>query len=215
MRATCIAARRLIEDPTRLAAEVLDPLLFFLLAQSDRTPVHAAGVMIGDRAVALAGPSGSGKSTLALAAMEQGLAVLSDDTLYIQLRPQLRVWGVRRPLHVFPHDAPRFTGAVRLRRGKLKTVVPLGSAASRPHADKAALVVLRRGEALDLAPLDCEEALSSLGPLEPGFDLFAEESAEALNALAQGGAWRLTLTQDPGAAIDVLCERLGVAAQAS
>jgi hypothetical protein len=111
-------------------------------------------------------------------------------------------------LHVFPEDAPRFTGAARLRGGKLKTVVPMTLAAAHPCADEAALVVLRRGDALELTELDPEEAASSLGPLEPGFDLLAEESAEAVRVLAQGGAWRLTLTDDPHAAIDLLCERL-------
>jgi hypothetical protein len=208
MRAACAAPRGVFEDPYRLAAEILDPLLLFLLARSGRAPVHAAGVVIGDRALALAGPSGSGKSTLALAAMERGLKILSDDTLYIQLRPHFRVWGVRRPLHVFPQDAPRFTGAVRLRGGKLKTAAPMAPEAAQPFADRAALVVLQRGAVLGLAELDPEEAISSLGPLEPGFDLLPEESAEALRALARGGAWRLTLTHDPRAAVDLLCERL-------
>jgi hypothetical protein len=208
-RACCVVPRRLAGDARALADEALDTILLFLLARAGRAPVHAAGVLVGDTALALAGRSGSGKSTLALAAMARGLRILSDDTLYIQLRPGFRVWGVPRPLHVFPENAPRFTESTRLRGGKLKSVVPLApGAGDAAFAEKAVLVVLERGERLDLQPLDAEDALARLGPLEPGFDLLPEQSAEALVALAAGGAWRLTLTHDPGAAIDLVCERM-------
>jgi hypothetical protein len=170
--------------------------------------VHAAGILAGDTALALAGPSGSGKSTLALAAMARGLRILSDDTLYIQLRPRLRVWGLARPLHVFPKDAPRFTQGVRLRAGKLKAVAPLEPGAWARSADKARLVLLRRGEALALERIDAQAACDALAPLEPGFDLLRAESEQAMRALARDGAWRLTLAADPGAAIDFLLERL-------
>ena len=124
-RAHCVVPRRLLGDASTMAESVTDTLLLFLLARTGRTPMHAAGVMVGDTALVLAGPSGTGKSTLALAAAERGLRILSDDTLYIQLQPATRIWGFQRPLHVFPQDAPRFTGGTRLRGGKLKAVVPL------------------------------------------------------------------------------------------
>ncbi len=213
-RARASVARRLIEDPAALAAQVTDTLLLFLLTHSGRTPLHAAGVMLGDTAVALAGPSGSGKSTLALAAMARGLPILSDDTLYIQLQPSLKVWGFRRPLHVFPEDAPRFTAGVRLRGGKLKAVAPLPREAFAPVAERAVLVLLERGEALKLTRLDAEATAAGLSRLEPGFDLLAWESAEAVGVLAAGGGWRLTLSRDPGAAIDFLRERLPLEVEA-
>ena len=99
------------DDLTR----VTDTLLLFLLTRSGRIPVHAAGVVIGKMAVVLAGPSGTGKSTLSLAAMARGLRILSDDTVYIQLQPSLRIWGFPRPVHVFPADAPRFTAGRAIR----------------------------------------------------------------------------------------------------
>jgi hypothetical protein len=206
-RARCVVPRRLAADPGVLAEAVLDPILLFLLARAGRTPVHAAGVLAGETALVLAGRSGSGKSTLALAAMARGLRILSDDTLYIQLRPSFRVWGVPRPLHVFPEIAPRFTAGTRLRGGKRKAVVPLPREAQAPLAEKAVLVVLDRGERLGLEPLAGRAALARLSRLEPGFDLLVRESAEALGALADAGAWRLTLTDDPASAIDLLCER--------
>ncbi len=208
-RAHGVVPAWLAEDPKALADRVLDTLLLFLIARAGRTPVHAAGVMIGDRVAVLAGPSGAGKSTLALRAMERGLRILSDDTLYIQLHPAFRAWGLPRPLHVFPETAPRFSQGTRLRAGKLKLVAPLAPEAARSFADDAVLVVLDRGERLALTPIAPEAALARLGPLEPGFDLLRRESDEALGALARRGAWRLALTGDPGAAIDLLCERLG------
>jgi hypothetical protein len=207
-RARCTAPRRLLGDPAAMAAEVTDTLLLFLLARCGRTPVHAAGVLLGDTTLLLAGPSGSGKSTLALAAMRRGLPILSDDTLYIQLRPSLRIWGVPRPLHVFPEDAPRFTSGRRLRGGKLKAIVPLAAGAAGGFADKARLILLERGERLALERLDAEAARAGLSRLDPGFDLLPEESAQAARALAAGGGWRLTLARDPDAAVDFLCERL-------
>jgi hypothetical protein len=207
-------SRRLVDDPAALAA-MTDTLLLFLLTRLGRTPLHAAGVMLGGVAVVLAGPSGSGKSTLALAAMARGLSILSDDTLYIQLRPSLRIWGFRRPLHVFPQDAPRFTQGVRLRGGKLKAVVPLTpEAAAGASADRAAVVLLERGERLALARLDAEATVAGLSRLEPGFDLLAAESAAAIRVLAARGGWRLTLSRDPGAAIDFLRERLPLVSEA-
>jgi hypothetical protein len=171
--------------------------------------VHAAGVLLGETALVLAGPSGSGKSSLALAAMERRLPILSDDTLYIQLRPSLRVWGMRRPLHVFPQDAPRFMPDRRLRGGKLKAVVPLARTASVRFADKALVILLERGGALGFEPLSPDAVAAGLSRLDPGFDLLPEESAEAARALAGRGGWRLTLSRDPAAAIELLRERLG------
>lgn len=208
LTAVCRVPRGLAARPGALASEVTDPLLLFLLTRSGRTPLHAAGVMCGRTAAVLAGPSGSGKSTLSLAAVARGLRILSDDTVYIQLQPSLRVWGMPRPVHVFPADAPRFTPETRLRAGKLKAVLPLPPWSEPPVAELAAVVLLERGETIRLEPVEPSVAALALSRLEPGFDLLAEQSARAVAALTRSGAWRLTLARDPGAAIDVLVERL-------
>jgi hypothetical protein len=207
LTAFCSVAPELIAQPGRLASEVLDTLLLFLLTRSGRTPIHAAGVMCGETAVLLAGPSGSGKSTLSLAAMARGLQILSDDTVYIQLQPRLRVWGFPRPLHVFPADAPGFIQGTRLRAGKLKAVVPLSPWSGPPVADRAAVVLLERSGEIRLDPIEALVAANALSRLEPGFDLLRQESAKATAALTASGAWRLTLARDPAAAIDVLVDR--------
>ena len=170
--------------------------------------------MCGQTAVVLAGPSGSGKSTLSLAAMARGLQILSDDTVYIQLQPRLRIWGFPRPVHVFPADAPGFIQETRLRGGKLKAVVPVPPRSELPVADHAAVVVLERGEAVRLQPIAPSVAAAALSRLEPGFDLLARESAAAIAAVTALGCWRLTLTRDPGAAIDALMDRFGVVSAA-
>jgi hypothetical protein len=205
-RAACTVAERLVGERTALAFAT-DTLLLFLLARSGRTPVHAAGVVLDGLALALAGPSGSGKSTLALAAMKRGLDVLSDDTIYVQHAPHLRVWGFPRPIHVFREDAPAGTHPMRDQGGKRKAAIPL--AARALFADRAALVLLERGERAALTPIDGDTAIAGLGRLEPGFDLLADQSAAAMRLLAEGGAWRLTLERDPHAAIDLLCREFG------
>jgi hypothetical protein len=204
LSAACTVPESLLGEPARLAEEVTDTLLLFLLTRSGRVPLHAAAFVCGDIAVLLAGPSGSGKSTLTLAAMSRGLRILSDDTVYIQLQPRLRIWGFPRPAHVFPADAPGFIGATRLRGGKLKAAIKLPPWREPPVADQAALVLLTRGNTIQLEPVAQAVAAASLSRLDAGFDLLAQESAQAIAAITAHGAWHLTLAQDPDAAIQTL-----------
>ncbi len=203
--AWCAVSPALAADPPRLAAEALDTLLLFLLTRAGRVPLHASGVVVRGTAAVLSGPSGSGKSTLALAALGAGLPVLSDDTVYVQLRPALRVWGFPRPIHVFPDDAPAGAGGgLRLRSGRWKTAVPLPSSGP-PVADRAALFLLERGNRAALRPLDAQEAVDGVvASLEPGFDHFREQLPAAVRAIAAGGAWRLTLSAHPAEALRLL-----------
>jgi hypothetical protein len=193
-----------------LTREAIDTLLLFLLCRSGRIPLHAAGVMIGETAVLLSGPSGAGKSTLSLAAMARGLRILSDDTVYIQMLPRLRIWGLPRPVHVFPADAPGFIGETRLRAGKLKVAAPVPAWPGPPVAERVAVVLLERGDQVRLEPVAPEVAAVALSRLEPGFDLLGRESAEAITAVTAESAWRLTLTRDPAAAVEALVERFGL-----
>jgi hypothetical protein len=48
--------------------------------------LHASGVVLQDQAVLFAGHSGAGKSSLAAALLRRGAALLSDDTVALQLR---------------------------------------------------------------------------------------------------------------------------------
>lgn len=202
----CTVPAALIDDAPALAEIVTDPLLLFLLTRAGRTPIHASGVMIGGTAAILSGPSGTGKSTLALAAARRGLPVLSDDTVYVEPGPPLRVWGFPRPIHVFAEEAPAGDHRHRLRGGKLKAAIPLP--VPQLAADRAVLVLLERGSRLAAKAADPAEALAALSALEPGFDLLRADTEAALRALSAAGTLRLTLTDDPQAAIDLLSERL-------
>ena len=200
--AACKVPQRLVGQAGALASEITDTLLLFLLARSGRTPVHAAGFMLAGTAWMLMGPSGSGKSTLALAAAQRGLRILSDDTLYVQLEPRFRLWALPRPIHVFAHDAPAGAHPTRNRGGKRKAAIAVPNALG--YADTAVPILLKHGEQLELTKLDPTKARACLPPLEPGFDLLRQQSAAVADALLNQGAWRLTLTRDPDAAITFL-----------
>jgi hypothetical protein len=206
-RAGCHLSADYLGSPDALRAEVIEPLVLYLVCRSDRVPVHASAFCVGDLAVLLAGPSGSGKSCLALAADAVGLAALSEDTTYLQFRPGFRAWGWSGPAHVLPANAP--VGAVfptRRRNGTTKYAVPLasGSCIEGGSASRAVLCILTRGDRVSLERLSAAEAMRQLEPLEPGFDLMADEVCRAHAALARKGAWQLTLSRDPGEAIRCL-----------
>jgi hypothetical protein len=203
-RARAIVSRQLTQDAAAFV-ELLDTLLLFLLARHGRTPVHASAFMLRDVALVLAGPSGSGKSTLALAAAQRGCPVLSDDMVFVQREPQLIVWGFPRPMHLFPEDAPAGDHRTRMRNEKLKASVPIGT--TQLKAKRAVLIVLERGSAPCLSPIDGQAAVELLMNLDAGFDLLEQESRSAIEALASGGAWRLTLASDPAVAIAFLASR--------
>jgi hypothetical protein len=198
----CVVPTELASDPERLGAEVVDPLLLFLLTRAGRVPVHAAGVCIGETAVVLAGSSGSGKSTLAHAALRAGLGVLSDDTVFVEREPELRVWGYPRSIHLLQDSAAAagVDGEPRLRGGRWKIAVP--SSPAPTSATRAVLCLLDRGDAVSLRPIPPEEAVAALvGALDPGFDHFGAETPDVARALAAGGAWRLTLSAEPEEAV--------------
>lgn len=208
-------------DQPRSIRHALDTLTLFLLTRLDREPLHAAAIAADDgRSLVLAGPSGIGKSTLALAALRAGLRVLTDDAVYLQLRPRLRVWAMGRPLHVPVRTAQRFAGltgiaAVPRPGGKRKVPVelqPPGGGVLEPGvAERAGLCVLERGAARpDIEPIAAEEAVRAIvSRLDPGFDLFSATIPERLRALASGGAWRVRVGDHPETALPAILDLLG------
>lgn len=188
----------------RLFVEAIDTVVLFLVAHTGRIPIHAAAFMLQDTAIVLAGPSGSGKSTLALAAAQAGLAVLSEDTVFVQLRPKLRLWSRTEAIHVLEKDAPVGTSsAMRYRSGRWKKILPVD--APQNCADKAVLCVLAPGDGPSLTPMLPDDAVIAVtAHPEPGFDLYGARSVEAARLLAGNGAWRLTLSKSPREAIDLI-----------
>ncbi|MFS2013663.1 HPr kinase/phosphorylase [Azospirillum sp. CT11-132] len=75
-------------DPQDLSVFLLGTSLGLLLHQRGLFPLHASGVAIGGRGVALSGPSGIGKSTLVAALAARGHELLADDICTIDFGPQ-------------------------------------------------------------------------------------------------------------------------------
>ena len=75
------------QDPLILedaALYLLGPILGFMLRLRGITCLHASGVVVEQKALALAGGSGAGKSTLAAAFAAAGFPVLTDDILPLE-----------------------------------------------------------------------------------------------------------------------------------
>jgi len=231
MTAVAHLAPELLAAPERLRA-VLDALVLFLLTPLDRQPVHAAAVAHGGAGLVLAGRGGAGKSTLAYAAQRAGLDVLTDDAVYVQLEPALRVWTLRRPLHLAPDAArwfPELAGLPTTLRANGKrriAVMPQtppgqqrdpGRARPTPAATRTwGLCLLERapGAAPAAVPIAADEAVARVvADLEPGFDVWRETIGPRVAALARGGAWRLRVGTDPRAAAPIIRELLDCVAR--
>jgi hypothetical protein len=187
--------------------DLINTLVLFLVGHAGRVPLHASAVILDGTAIVFAGASGAGKSTLALAASRAGLALLSDDTVFVQTLPVFRLWSLAGAIHVFARDAPPGSdGAMRFRAGRWKRSLV---APERRHvAHKAVLCVLERGDTVGLTPLTAEDAVRNLtvNP-EPGYQFYGDASVAAARALAGEGAWRLTLSADPTEAIALILQR--------
>jgi hypothetical protein len=205
----------LLADEPNLRHSVIECLGFLLVNYRDRTPVHAAAVVGGGRAVLLAGQSTAGKSTLCYACVRAGFDLLSEDTVCVSLARGLRVWGHPGPIHLLP-DAPRFFPELaalepRVRaNGKLKLAVDvaaLGMGRLATHADRALVCFVARaeGRASRLEPMPADAALAALAdPREPGFDLLAGRAPAAAAALVAGGAYRISVGADLDDAVGLL-----------
>jgi hypothetical protein len=196
----CAVTPEFLGDPARLASDVLDTIVLFMLSRRGRIPIHAAGILDGDTAVVLAGPSGLGKSTLALASVGAGFRLLSDDALYVQTRPRFRLWGHPRPVRLLEIPAPYLawrTPADPVRRGgRWKNSILLRSDEIVLHADRSVLCILQRGwgESRRMVPGEAVDRL--MARLDPGFDHFADVLPAAYETIARHGAWELSLSPD-------------------
>ncbi len=179
----------LVADRLHFRTEVLEAMTLALLSHFDRHPVHAAAVALNGRAVLLAAPSGTGKSTLAYHCHLDGLALLGEDHVRVQLEPRVRVWGwparVRLLADATTPDAAK--EAIYLRSG-MQLV-----------ADELSVCCLTRdGGPASLEPLDFAALASALDEqMTPGFDRFPARWPAVRDALAKRGGWRLNLSSDP------------------
>jgi serine kinase of HPr protein (carbohydrate metabolism regulator) len=165
--------------------------------------------------VLLVGESGAGKSTLAYLAQTEGLEVLSEDTVWIQIIPVLRVWGRPRALHLLPGAEAHFpelrANAVSLRpNGKSKLTVPTGPADEQwtCAVNGAMVCLLQRGAAsAQLSRLGTAAVYEALARSpSAGFDRYPERREECARRLAENGGWQLSLSADPREALPLLRE---------
>jgi hypothetical protein len=179
---------------------VLEHLALFLVTRLDRTPVHAAALVHGDRAFVLAGPSGVGKSSLSYAAVARGWRVLSEDAVFVQRVGGLRLWGRPRALHLSPTAVLLFpelaSVAPTLRPdGRTKVRVPLlGSARAEVPWTGASVLCFLSAEpgAVPLDPLSPASARAEMrATLQGGFHRFADHLDACVDAVSSGGCWRV------------------------
>jgi len=198
-----------------------------LPTRRDRHPIHAAALRLGDRALILHGRSGAGKSTLCYVASRHGMEVLADDAIRVQRTPSLRVWGGAgdrsrdsgnaRHIHVRPDVRERYAelrehDALPLRNtGPLKYVVTLPSRETQsrtPFVSRVRVCVIS-SERCDgptaCAPVSEDEIVATiLSAPESWSDFHPAGREPAVRAIARGGGWRLTLSNDPDAALPCL-----------
>jgi hypothetical protein len=203
----------LAADEPNLRSLVIECLGLILTTRRDRTPVHAAGVLRGGRALLLYGASTAGKSTLCYACLRAGFQLLAEDAVHVSLHGGLRLWGNPGQIHLLP-DAPRLfpelashTPQVQS-NGKLKLAIDAaalgGLALSHSGPALVCLVERRPGQASRLEPIPAAEVAAALGdPREPGFNLLREQAPRAASALAASGAFRLRVG-DPASAVALL-----------
>jgi hypothetical protein len=215
--AVLYASTGLVAHRDRFRTAMLEAMTFSLLSHFDRHPLHAAAVGRSGSAVLLAAPSGTGKSTLAYVAHRAGLDVLSEDHVWIQREPVLRVWGWPGSVRLTAGAVAHFPEVERLGArsfvdGKEKLAVELGASAApgRRPARSAVVCLLERGEGpVSLQRVGSAELVSSLSrSLAPGFDRFPERHHATIAAISGGGGWRLRLSPDPADALPCLLRML-------
>ena len=193
--------RGLVADRMHFRTEVLEAVTLALLSHFDRHPVHAAAVALNGRAVLLAAPSGTGKSTLAYHCHLDGLELLGEDHVRMQLEPRVRVWGWPARVRLLAR-APECAGAdSRTASPHDKQAIPLerGMSVARLVARDVAVCLLERdGGSASLTPIDATTLARALdAQLAPGFDRFPQRWSRVRDALARRGGLSLNLSSDP------------------
>jgi hypothetical protein len=202
----------LVESRAHFRSAVLEAITLSLVSHFDRHPVHASAITANGRTILFAGTSGSGKSTLAYVAHSAGIDVLSDDRVWVQLKPHFRIWGWPWSMRLLPETAAVFpeiahVGAPSTENGRTKLAIDLedGTSRRRWSAEQPVVCILARGERASLqriSPAALAEALR--GQLAAGFDRFPERHDAVVRALTAAGGWRLGLSRDPREALGLV-----------
>lgn len=179
----------------------------------DGEMIHAAGVMVGDRAALIVGPSGAGKSSLALACLRRGHRLLGDDFLLLH---DGHASAVYRRLKV--HDATlALLGGDVSDVGRVINAQTLGEKriidTDRRHIwngslEVGAVFIPRVAEAAGWAPLPAAEAVRrALGPTMQGLLGGASGSLRRIAQLMRSTpAYEITVGPDLDANARVLVD---------
>jgi len=213
--ALIVVSPAMLEHPYYLRCELIEFTIFTLAARDQAVvALHAACVGRGDRGVLLLGESGAGKSTATLQSMLAGLAVLSEDVVFVDPRRGLAT-GVPNFLHLRregldllePALARRIRRAplIRRRSGVLKHELDLrreaGGAARRPLRLVATVVLSKRRSRNGslLTALPAGQLLRALDGDQP-YARAKPRWRELRRALAALPAFRLMRGDDPAEA---------------
>jgi hypothetical protein len=196
-------------DPVNTRALLTGPIQAVLWHQRRLLPLHANAVVVGDRAVALAGPSAAGKSALAATLAQDGHDILADnicvvdiDAPHITALPgvtHLRLW--RDTLDGLGVAADGLCPALS---GKEKFFVERWNVCREPRP-LAAVIVLVRRSTIALA-IERLSGLAAVGALRDTVHMRRPASAlgrdaeifTSLTKMMTSGVtvWRLTLPDD-------------------
>jgi len=135
--ASIVISETLAACPYHARYELIEFALLTLLARvRGLVPLHAACVGDGSRALLLLGDSGAGKSTLCFHAAMDGLALLAEDSLFVE--PRTLVSCALPPFVHLRQDAVRFLD------GRLRRAVRASPVIRRRSGERKYEVDLRR-----------------------------------------------------------------------
>jgi hypothetical protein len=216
------ASDGLVSDGEAFRAGFLEAATLALVTHFDRQPVHAAAIGNAGKTLLLMGPSGAGKSTLAYLARTDGLSVLSEDMVWAQLEPSLKIWSMPRAIHLLDDAGRHFpeleSEPVSLQQnGKVKMTLSLehDAQSSSPVADVVVCLLRPRCTAASVGALTPTELQSTLlHDPDAGFDRYPERRAACIRALSANGGWRLSLSNNAHDALPFLRELLRASSSA-
>ncbi|NOZ06934.1 MAG: hypothetical protein GXP41_11400 [Chloroflexi bacterium] len=174
---------------------LLGPVLSFWLERQGLPALHAAAVVVDDRAIAFLSANKGGKSSLAAAFMQAGFPLLSDDIVPVERAggafvgrpgyPQMRLW---------PEEAQHFLGCYEdldlVHPMLSKRRVPVGGDGFGDFCDHSQpLACLYLPERRDPANSGAQIEIVPVSPRDAVFELirhsFAVRMAEAVGLAAQ------------------------------
>ncbi len=158
-------------------------------------PLHASGVIAGDRVYAFTGPSGAGKSTLAAGLGPRGFALMCDDTLVLDMgmNPPRALPGHKR-LKLWP-DAVELSGVEPMELVSEAYPKYFAHASGSDISDMrplAAIIALAVGDELRFERLQGSACFTALDAAHYTAQLYSDARGEGEAGLF---AWRAALAR--------------------